>query len=76
VYAYVLSFLASGPNAEQVMAFRPGIDMTERLETLLEKNLSNTLTELEKRELEEYERIEHLVIMLKARAFPYLLAKS
>jgi uncharacterized protein YnzC (UPF0291/DUF896 family) len=50
--------------------------MAARLEELLDKSRADTLTELEKQELDEYERIEHLVIMIKARAFPYLVSAS
>ena len=76
VYSHVLSFLASGPNPEQLMEFRPTPEMQARLDELLEKSRADTLTDLEKQELAEYEQIEHIVIMLKARAFPYLLSAS
>lgn len=72
VYAYILSFLASGPSPEELMAFRPTQEMKDRLDNLLERSRAGTLTDLESQELEEYERIEHIVVMLKARAFPYL----
>jgi hypothetical protein len=72
VYAYILSFLASGPSPEQLMAFYPTEGMKDRLNDLLEKSRAGTLTDLERQELAEYERIEHIVIMLKARALPYL----
>jgi hypothetical protein len=76
VYAYILSFLANGPTPEQLMTFRPMPEMQARLDELLDKSRADTLSELEKRELEEYERIEHIVIMLKARAMPYLIAPA
>ncbi|MBI3761285.1 MAG: hypothetical protein HY260_05410 [Chloroflexi bacterium] len=72
VYSYVLSFLASGPTPEQLMGFRPTPEMQERLESLLDKSRSDSLTEAERKELEEYERIEHIVVMLKARPLPHL----
>lgn len=76
VYAYILSFLASGPTPEQLMEFRPTPEMKDRLDVLLDKSRSDTLTELERQELEEYERIEHIVIMLKGRALPYLASTA
>lgn len=76
VYAYILSFLANGPTPEQLIAFRPLPEMQARLEELLDKSRADTLSDLEQRELEEYERIEHIVIMLKARAMPYLIAPA
>ena len=50
--------------------------MTNRLKELLAKGESDTLTDLEKQELDEYERIEHLIVILKGRALPYLLSPS
>ena len=76
VYAHTLSFLANGPSPEQLVAFRPTPEMKERLDELLEKSRAGTLTDLERQELEEYERIEHILIMLKARALPYLTSST
>jgi hypothetical protein len=39
--------------------------MQERLKTLLERDHAGKLTPSEQIELDEYERIEHIVIMLK-----------
>ena len=76
VYAHILSFIANGPTPEQLMAFRPTPEMQARLDELLDKSRADTLSDLERRELEEYERIEHIVIMLKARAMPYLISPT
>jgi hypothetical protein len=40
--------------------------MQERLRTLLTRSQAGTLTSTELQELDEYERIEHLVVMIKA----------
>ena len=40
--------------------------MQDRLQVLVDLASSKTLTPLEQAELNEYERIEHIVIMLKA----------
>ena len=76
VYAHILSFLASGPAPEQLLDFRPTPEMKERLDALLDKSRSGTLTEIEQQELGEYERIEHIVVMLKARTLPYLTSSA
>ncbi len=76
VYAYILSFLASGPTPEQLMGFRPTQEMQNRLNELMDKSRADTLTDLERQELDEYQRIEHIVIMLKARALPYLIRST
>jgi hypothetical protein len=46
--------------------------MQERLRTLLTRSKAGELTPAEQQELDEYEQIEHLVIMLKAGSLPYL----
>lgn len=66
VYRYVLDFLASTPSAEQIVAFAPAPEMTERLRTLLDREAANSVTPSEKAELDEYERLEHLMVMIKA----------
>jgi hypothetical protein len=72
VYRYILDFLTSQPTPEQVAAFRPTSEMQGRLRSLLAKSKSEDLTPDERRELDEYERIEHLIIMLKLGNLPYL----
>ncbi|MEB3191098.1 MAG: hypothetical protein VKL42_12215 [Snowella sp.] len=64
LYRHILGFIASNPTPQQISDFRPTPEMQERLRTLL--NRLETLTPSEQAELDEYERIEHLVIMLKA----------
>lgn len=66
VYRYILDFLASGPTPEQVANFRPTAEMQERLSYLLTREKEALLSSQEKQELEEYERIEHLIIMMKS----------
>lgn len=46
--------------------------MQERLATLLERNRADILTPNEQQELDEYERIEHLMVMIKSGNLPYL----
>jgi len=66
VYRYVLNFLASQPTSEQISNFRPTDEMQERLRYLISKEKDGSLSIDESQELDEYERIEHLIIMLKA----------
>lgn len=70
IYRYILDFLASKPTPEQIAAFTPTLKMQERLQTLLERSKAGQLTPTEQRELDEYERSEHLVSMLKAGNLP------
>jgi len=75
-YRYILNFLASAPTAEEIAAFRPTPEMQERLRVLVARSKAGELTSAEQAELDEYERIEHLVIMLKMGNLPYLTRQS
>lgn len=72
IYRYILDFLASNPTPQQIAAFGPTSEMQDRLRTLLTRERSGELTTTERVEFDEYERIEHLVIMIKAGSLPYL----
>jgi hypothetical protein len=76
VYRYVLDFLASNPSAEQVASFAPTPEMIERQRTLLAREADNTITPAEKAELDEYERLEHQMVMIKAGNLRYLAHAS
>lgn len=66
VYRYVLDFLAGRPTPEQVAAFGPTPEMAGRLRTLLAREGKGEITAAEKAELDEYERLEHLMVMIKS----------
>ena len=72
VYRYVLDFLASQPTPKQIANFRPTADMQMRMQYLLLQNQADQLSPREQQELDEYERIEHLIIMVKAGNLPHL----
>lgn len=73
VYRYVLDFLASRPTPEQVAAFGPTSEMTDRLRMLLEREGKGEITPAEKAELDEYERLEHLMVMIKSGNLQHLI---
>ncbi|MET0648667.1 MAG: hypothetical protein ABW208_18810 [Pyrinomonadaceae bacterium] len=72
VYRYVLDFLAARPTPDQVAAFGPTSEMADRLRTLLGRESRGDLTPAEKAELDEYERLEHLLVMIKSGNLQYL----
>lgn len=72
LYRAILTFLAGNPTPAELAAFAPPIEMQERLQTLLERGRAGRITPAEQAELDEYERIEHLVVMLKASNLPRL----
>lgn len=68
VYAEVLDFLIKRPTPQEIAAFKVSLQAQERLQTLLKKNREATLTVEETTELDVYEQLEHLMLLLKARA--------
>jgi hypothetical protein len=72
VYQYILNFLASNPTPQQIAEFKPTPEMQDRLRTLLIRSKAGELTPIELQELNEYERIEHLIVMIKAGNLSYL----
>lgn len=76
IYQYILNFIVSAPTPEQIAAFKPTKEMSDRLQTLLNRAQAGELTALEIAEIDEYERIEHIIIMLKAGNLPHLTSTS
>ncbi|WP_072622652.1 hypothetical protein [Spirulina major] len=76
VYHHILNFIASRPTPDEIAAFRPTPEMGDRLRWLLDRNQAGTLTVTEQAELDEYERIEHLIVMLKIGNLPHLTRQS
>lgn len=64
----IIEFLAQGRTYSEVLAFKVSSQAQERLEELLDKNREDVLTPQEKGELDTYQQINHLLILLKARA--------
>lgn len=75
IYREILDFLASQPTPEEILAFRPTPEMLARLTLLLERSHSGLLTPAEQAELDEFERIEHVVVLLKAGSLPHLTSQ-
>lgn len=68
VYQEVLDFLIKRPTPEEIIAFKVSSQAQMQLEALLEKNRSGSLSQIELARLDVYEQLEHLMILLKARA--------
>ncbi len=64
----VLEFLADLPEPEDILKLRPSESFQEKISHLLEKNRDIGLSLQEEREWEQYQYLEHLVRMAKARA--------
>lgn len=64
----ILDFLAAGTTAQSIADFRPSDQAQARVRELIERRSEAAITPAENEELEEYLRLEHLMIMAKARA--------
>ncbi|NER50566.1 MAG: hypothetical protein F6J92_28640 [Symploca sp. SIO1A3] len=71
VYQEVIDFLIKRPTPKEIMAFKVSPQAQIRLETLLEKNRSAEISLIELAELDIYEQLEHMMILLKARALKH-----
>lgn len=67
-YTEIINFLTTGPTHQEIIAFKVSTKAQARIRTLLDQNREGTLTDIEQAELDLYEQIEHVMIMLKARA--------
>jgi hypothetical protein len=72
LYRAILTFLTSNPTGDELARFRPPAEFQERLLTLLARGRGGHLTAAEQAELDEYEHIEHLIVLLKSANLPRL----
>lgn len=63
----VMDFLASMPTPQQIIDFKVSDAVNERLHHLLDNNRNRILNPEEQAELDEFLRMDHFLIMLKAR---------
>jgi len=64
----VYRFMVSAPTPEQIIAFRVSEPFQKRAQELLRKNKTNQLTADEQAELDEFERVSHMMTMFKVYA--------
>jgi hypothetical protein len=63
----VIEFLSQNPTPQDVLAYHVSERAQTRLQRLLALNAAGMLGEAEQLELDEVQRIEHLLILLKAQ---------
>lgn len=66
-YDELVDLFADPAMAERILNFHPSPAMQARIEELLEKNREEGLTPEEQAELDEVERLEHFMRLIKAR---------
>lgn len=68
----LIDFLAQGPSPQEVLAYHVSERAQARLRRLLAMNEAGATSAEEQAELKEIEKIEHIVILLKAEAQAHL----
>jgi len=68
-YTEILDFLIKQPTPEEIAKFKVSPQAQTRLQNLLEKNRNSTITKAENSELDIYEQLDQLMMLLKARAY-------
>src|SRR5262249_4226493 len=63
----IADFLATFPNREQILKYRPSARTQDRVRELLHTLKSGRISSDERRELDQFEHAEMLMQMLKAR---------
>lgn len=66
--AEVLEFLAQLPSSEEIIALRPSPELQAQISNLLQKSRTQGLTPSEEKIWEQYQYLEHLVRIAKAKA--------
>ena len=64
----LITFLASSPSSQAIVAYRPPEALQARLSELMEKNRQDSLTTEEEAELDEFLRMNRFMSRLQAKA--------
>jgi hypothetical protein len=68
LFEEISDYFVSRMTPEEIIAFKPSNALDERLHELLDKNSEGTLTSAERAELDRFMQMNHLLILLKAKA--------
>ena len=66
-YDEIIDFIAAGTTPEAVVAFRPSDSVQQRVAELVERSKDGSISSEEQSELDDYLRLQHIMIMATAR---------
>jgi hypothetical protein len=75
-YQEIVDFMAARPTLEAMASFRFSEVIELRINELLAANQQRRLTDAEAAELDEFDRLEHMMRMIKLTAMEKLAAQS
>jgi hypothetical protein len=67
-YEEIIDFIAAGTTPEAVVAFHPSEAVQQRVSELIARSRDGSISAEEQSELEDFLKLEHIMIMAKARA--------
>lgn len=73
-YEEIIDFIAAGTTPESLIDFQPSEVVKERVADLIFRDKTGNLSIEEKAELDNYLMLEHLLRLVKARAYQYIRA--
>ena len=68
-FSEVLEFLANLPTPEEILAMRPSKSLQTQIDRLSDGYQAQTLTPQEQQLWQQYEYLEHIIRMAKAKAY-------
>ncbi|EAW34608.1 hypothetical protein [Lyngbya sp. PCC 8106] len=68
----LIDFIASGATPQQIISFQASQQIKERVADLIEREKTTGLSTEEKSELDRFLQLEHLMRLIKARAYQYI----
>jgi hypothetical protein len=75
-YQEIVDFMAAGPTLEDMARFRFSEAVEGRINELLTANRDRRLTDVEAAELDEFDKLEHMMRMIKLTALEKLTAQK
>lgn len=75
VYDEIIEFIAAGTTPQSIIDFKLSAIAQERLEDLVYRHNAGELTPEERRELDHFLTLEHIMTLIKARAYIYIKAE-
>jgi hypothetical protein len=75
VYDEIIDFIAAGTTPQSVVNFQLSDSVKVRLEELVYRHKMGELTPEDKRELDHFLTLEHIMRLAKAKAHKYLTAE-
>ncbi len=71
----IIEFIAAGTTPQSIINFKLSEAAQERLEDLVYLHQTGKLTPEDKKELDEFLAMEHIMRLIKARAYKYITAE-